>query len=111
MAQNEADKIPPISLLTNSAQTEPYTPIPSRGKTFKLPPRNRQEHGQKLLRQFEQLRHEADRLVNEQKAYGIDAGNGIYIQFESDPGFELKFESLEVIRSGIELLAVQTARG
>ena len=48
------------------------------------------------------------KLIKEQKAYGIDAGNGIYLQFESDPEFELKFESLEVIRSGIELLTVQT---
>lgn len=109
MAQNETDKFPHI-LLKDTARTEPYTPIPSRGKTFKLPPRNRQEHGHKLLRQFEQLRHESDQLIKEQKAYGIDAGNGIYVQFESDPDFELKFESLEVIRSGIELLAVQTVK-
>lgn len=54
------------------------------------------------------MRHESDHLIKEQKAYGIDAGNGIYVQFESDPEFELKFESLEVLRSGIELLAVQT---
>ena len=107
MAPNETDKFPHI-LLKDTAQTEPYTPIPSHGKTFKLPPRNRQEHGRKLLRQFEQLRHESDKLIKEQKAYGIDAaGNGIYLQFESDPEFELKFESLEVIRSGIELLTVQ----
>jgi len=107
MAQNETDKFPHI-LLKDTALTEPYTPISSRGKTFKLPPRNRQEHGQKLLRQFDRLRHEADQVIKEQKAYGIDAGNGIYVQFESEPEFELKFESLEVIRSGIELLAVQT---
>lgn len=107
MAQNETDKFPHI-LLKDTARTEPYTPIPSRGKTFKLPPRNRQEHGHKLLRQFEHLRHESDLLIKEQKAYGIDAGNGIYVQFESDPEFKLKFESLEVISSGIELLAVQT---
>ena len=54
------------------------------------------------------MRHEADQVIKEQKAYGIDAGYGIYVQFESEPKFELKFESLEVIRSGIELLAVQT---
>ena len=107
MVQNETDKFPHI-LLKDTTLTEPYTPILSRGKTFKLPPRNRQEHGQKLLRQFDQLRHEADQVIKEQKAYGIDAGNGIYVQFESEPEFELKFESLEVIRSGIELLAVQT---
>jgi len=107
MAQNEADNLPHI-LLKNTAQTEPYTPIRSRGKTFKLPRRNRQEHGKKLLRQFDRLRHEADQVIKEQKAYGIDAGNGIYVQFESDPEFELKFESLEVISSKIELLAVRT---
>ncbi|MDY6990811.1 MAG: S8 family peptidase [Thermodesulfobacteriota bacterium] len=110
MAQNETDKFPHI-LLKDTALTEPYTPIPSRGKTFKLPPRDRKEHGHKLLRQFEQLRHESDQLIKEQKAYGIDAGNGIYVQFESDPEFELKFESLEALRSGIELLAVQTVGG
>jgi hypothetical protein len=53
------------------------------------------------------MRHESDQLIKEQKAYGIDAGNGIYLQFETDPDFDLKFESLEVIRSRIELLAVQ----
>jgi len=110
MAPNETDKLPHI-LLKDTALTEPYTPFPSRGKTFKLPPRDRQAHGQKLLRKFEQLRHDSDQLIKEQKAYGIDAGNGIYVQFESDPEFELKFESLEVIRSGIELLAVQMVGG
>ena len=33
--------------------------------------------------------------IEEQRAYGIDAKNGIYLQFESEPNFELKFESLE----------------
>jgi hypothetical protein len=106
MAQNETDKLPHI-LLKDTAQTEPYTPIPSRGKTFKLPQRIRQEHGQKLLRHLNNCVTKQP-MIREQKAYGIDAGNGIYVQFESDPEFELKFESLEAIRSGIELLAVQT---
>ncbi len=107
MAQNETDKLPHI-LLADTAHTEPYSPIPSRGKTFKLPQRQRQLHGQRLLRQFDRLRQETDAIIAEQKAFGIDAGNGIYVQFESDPEFELKFESLEALRSGIELLAVQT---
>lgn len=107
MAQNETDKLPHI-LIADTAHTEPYTPIPSRGRTFKLPQRQRQLHGQRLLRQFDRLRQETDAIIAEQKAFGIDAGNGIYVQFESDPEFELKFESLEALRSGIELLAVQT---
>lgn len=106
MPQDEPKKLSHI-LLSDSAHTEPYTPIPSRGKGLILPPRQRQPHGQKLLRQFDHLRAEFADIISEQKAFGIDAGNGIYVQFESDPKFDLKFESLEAIRSGIELLAVQ----
>ena len=106
MLQDEPKKLSHI-LLLDSAHTEPYSPIPSRGKTLRLPPRQRQSHGQTLLRQFDHLRAESADVISEQKAFGIDAGNGIYIQFESDPEFDLKFESLEAIPSGIELLAVQ----
>ena len=90
MAKKEAGKLPHI-FLKDTAHTEPYTSTRSGRQLIKLPPRIRQEHGNKLLRRFEQLRLEADRLIKEQKAYGIDVGNGIYVQFESDPNFELKF--------------------
>jgi hypothetical protein len=106
MPDNEPNKLFHI-LIANTARTEPYTSPSSGGKTFQLPQRQRLTHGQKLQRQFDQLREEAQGVIAEQKAFGIDAGNGIYIQFESEPEFELKFESLEAIRSGIELLAVQ----
>lgn len=102
----ESDKFPHL-LIPDTAHTEPYTPVLSRGKTIKLPARQRQDHGQNLLHQFDRLRKESDTLIAEQKAFGIDAGNGIYIQFESEPDFELEFERLEAIRSGIELLAVR----
>ena len=62
MAQNETDKLPHI-LLADTAHTEPYTPILSRGKTFKLPQRQRQLHGQRLLRQFDRLRQETDEII------------------------------------------------
>lgn len=106
MPDNDPNKLSHI-LIANTARTEPYTSPSSGGKTFELPQRQRLTHGQKLQRQFDQLREESQGVIAEQKAFGIDAGNGIYIQFESEPEFELKFESLEAIRSGIELLAVQ----
>lgn len=106
MADEAPYKLPHI-FLTDTASTEPYIPPASGGKTFKLPPRQRQQHGQQLLNQFDQIRQQAASVIAEQKAFGIDAGNGIYIQFESEPDFELKFESLEAIRSGIELLTVR----
>ncbi len=106
MPNNDTDRLPHI-LITDTTHTEPYTPPSSMGRTFQFPPRQRQNHGQRLLEQFGRLREEIEVAVAEQKAFGIDAGNGIYLQFESEPDFELKIDSLEVIRSGIELLAVQ----
>lgn len=106
MPDNEPIKLPHF-LITDTAHTEPYTSPSSRGKSFQLPRRQRESHGQGLLRRFDELRGESESIIEEQKAFGIDAGNGICIQFESEPDFELKFESLEAIRSGIELLAVQ----
>lgn len=94
-------------LVTNTATTEPYTSPVSGGKSFILPPRQRETHGQHLQRQFDLVREQSSAVVDEQKAFGIDAANGIYLQFESEPDFELKFESLEVRASKIELLAVK----
>ena len=94
-------------LITGTANTEFYTsPATGGGSKSKLPPRQRQAHGQRLLNQLNNLRQEAEKLLEEQIAFGVDAGNGICLQFESEPDFDLKLESLEVIRSGIELLAV-----
>jgi len=94
-------------IIIGTANTEFYTsPATGGGSKSKLPPRQRQAHGQRLLNQLNNLRQEAEELLEEQIAFGVDAGNGICLQFESEPDFDLKFESLEVIRSGIELLAV-----
>jgi hypothetical protein len=106
MPTDKLDKLPHL-LISYTSQTEPYTPISSSRKTFSLPPRQRRFHGQKLLRRFDRIREESRTIISEQKAFGIDAGNGIYIQFESEPNFDLKFESLEATRSGIELIAVR----
>jgi len=106
MPNNKLVKLPHF-LIADTAHTEPYTSPSSRGKSFHLPRRQRESHGQRLLSRFHELREESESIIKEQKAFGIDAGNGIYIQFESEPGFDLKFESLEAIKSGIELLAVQ----
>ncbi len=45
--------------------------------------------------------------MEEQKAQGIDDGLGIYLTFFSEPNFPLKFESLDLLRSGVELCAVK----
>lgn len=68
----------------------------------------RQQHGAALLAQLETIAPDADRLAVEQHALSDDAPTGIYLTFESEPGFELKTESLDRSSEGIELLSVRS---
>src|SRR4030042_429518 len=94
-------------LLIGTAQSEAFTSPSKGGGQFKLPLRNRQEHGNALLQQLERVREESVELGRQKTAFGVDAGNGLYLQFESEPDFELKFDSLDAARSHIELMAVK----
>lgn len=72
-----------------------------------LPRRGRAAHARQLIEELAEIAPQAQQRAEEQRAQGIDAGIGIYLVFESEPDFELKFESLDVARSGIELCAVR----
>jgi subtilase family protein len=98
----------PHLILSGTARTEVYSPITRTGSKQKLPERDRQQHGRDLLAKLNRIRAEAEEIGREQAAFGIDTGNGLYLQFESAPEFELKLESLESVRAGIELVAVKT---
>ena len=106
MPENIPPQLPHI-LVTGTARPTPYTSPSSGRKSFKFPPRQRENHGRSLLVKFQRLREEAERVSAEQRAFAIDAESGIYVQFESEPDYDLKFESLEARQSGIELLSVQ----
>jgi hypothetical protein len=108
MANQPKEHLPHL-LVRNSAATEAYTsPRSGRAKQLKLPPRaNRHAHAEALLGQLEAVSEQQQPLVEAQRAVGLDAGNGLYLQFESEPNFELAFESLEYRPSGIELLSVK----
>jgi hypothetical protein len=95
-------------LVAGTAHTESYAPPKSGGPKQKpLPPRDRKTQGDKLLGQLEEIRKKAVLLGEERTALGIDAGDSIYLQLESEPWFDLKLESLESVRAGIELVAVK----
>ena len=107
MAEAHKDRLPHL-LLHDTASTERYTrPGTLGGPKFSTPPRSRAQHAETLLHQFESARAQEANIIDEQKAFGLDAGNGLYLSFESEPGFKLKFQSLEYERSGIELCAVK----
>jgi hypothetical protein len=73
-----------------------------------LPPRGRADHAQSLLGKLEAISPQATARVDEQRALGLDDGLGIYLAFESEPNFPLKYESMDLAKSGIELCAVKT---
>ncbi len=92
----------------NAAISQPFTsPRPGRGASLSLQQRNRAQHAKQLLDKLEAIDPVGKQRADEANALGVDAGYGIYLQFESEPGFDLKFESLEFGPSGIELCAVR----
>ena len=108
MAKNIKERLPHL-LIRNSAKAESYSrPIRGMGSTeSQTPPRNRQAHAQQLLEQIQQIQTLETGIIEQQKAFGLDVSNGIYLAFESEPDFELKFSSLEFQPSGIELCSVK----
>ncbi|MGH8602404.1 MAG: S8 family peptidase, partial [Gammaproteobacteria bacterium] len=85
------------------------SPKSGRAKPTKTPPRDRQNHAGSLIRELTSIEKTAPEIVRDQKAFGLDALNGIYLSFESEPDFDLKFDSLEFQPSGIELCSVKSA--
>lgn len=84
---------------------------PNSGRnSINVPPRDRAQHAEHLIEQVRVASEASDGRVEAQKAFGFDEGLGIYLTFESEPNFDLKFESLDVTRSGIELCTVRTTQ-
>lgn len=92
-----------------AASSQPFTtPRPGRGERLSLQQRDRAQHAAYLLGKIGAVEPVAKQRAADQKAQGIDGGYGIYLQFDSAPGFDLKFESLDFAPSGIELCSVRT---
>lgn len=94
-------------VLSNTSQTEPYTPIKKGGGDKKLPELDRATHGQTLLSQLSSLKSIANEAKHQQQQAGITSGLGLQIQFSSLPDVELAIQSLSDARAGIELLNVR----
>jgi hypothetical protein len=73
--------------------------------------RERAQHGSRILRELENLQPVLEERKLARIALNIDAPDGIAVEFRSAQGFDLAFESLDVVRSGIELLNVREHDG
>jgi len=72
-----------------------FTSVSQRNSNFRFPERNREEHAAFLHRQFEHAWSESENDFVVSHA----VRQGVYLQFKSDPGFDLKIKSLEDLRS------------
>jgi hypothetical protein len=99
----------PHLFIPTTGETSRFT-SPSTGprERINLPARERAAHAQTLIEQLEEISPQAAARAEEQRALGLDAGTGIYLRFDSEPNFPLKFESLDLIKSGIQLCTVRT---
>lgn len=107
MADETTGGVLPHILVEHTARTEPYRHPRTSGPPPLLPPRDRETHGTKLLSRLDHLKQEAESMGREQAAFAVGIENGIYVEFESEPDFKLKIESLENARAGIELINVR----
>src|SRR5262249_10725648 len=78
--------------------------------TFRLPPRNRGSHADKLTQELDRIRQHAQQIRQQRTAVGLTSDFGLVLEFASDPDFPLKAQSLERRRSGIQLLNLRTVQ-
>ncbi|MBL8191430.1 MAG: S8 family peptidase [Acidobacteria bacterium] len=94
-------------LFTNQARTEKYTRPGGGGDKFSFLPRNRQKHGETLRDQLDEVMRIG--MAQQQAAQVVE--KGFYIEFEGEPGYDLKVESLKDKPAGIKLVAVTEIAG
>lgn len=69
--------------------------------------RSRAAHGKEILRKLDEVRSEWRNVLLERKASGIIEDRGLYLEFQSESGFELALKSLDRTRERIELVSVR----
>ena len=93
-------------ILEGTAETERFRP-PGGGGKLTVPDRNRNQHGNALLRQINALYPQLRAACDAQEAAGLVEGLGLQVEFESFPDIGLAVQSLDRSDSGIELRNVR----
>src|SRR6185436_11731253 len=95
-------------LVPTAPQTEAYKPYPRKVPPAEIPtPDSRRRHAAALRTALNQAQRDAEARREERAITVHGAVPGVYVQFESAPGVDLKLESLEHKSKGIEVVAVQ----
>jgi hypothetical protein len=92
-------------LIRGTVTSEEYT-SPNQIPRPRYPERQRQEHAAYLLNRLREVQQ-----VSQQRRDSLPvrapAPDGIYLEFESKPGFDLTIKSLDLPSHGVELLSVK----
>ncbi|MDR0634522.1 MAG: S8 family peptidase [Azoarcus sp.] len=95
-------------ILQNTSEAVKFTAHSAGGgSTHSVPALLRQQHGASLLGQIENLKPIIEKAVQIQRSLQLESGLGLQIQFSSQPGVELAFESLANEPQKIELLSIR----
>lgn len=94
--------------LQDTAERINYKSPSSRGPEFRYPKRNSSEHGQRIQQKLTQAWTHFRDIQEQRTAVALPVREGLYLEFESAPDFELKVKSLENRKSKIRLMNVQT---
>jgi hypothetical protein len=86
----------------------PFTSKNTGGSNKKIPPRDRTAHGQFLQKQLNAAWEFATKINEQRTAISLPTKQGIYLEFDSSPDFEIVTKSLENYRAGIRLLNIRT---
>ena len=102
----------PHLLVRNTVATGAYT-YPKKtngGPRLNVPRRVREQHSHHLLEELREVSVVREEVGEARRAVGLNTDRGICLEFESEPGFDLAFQSLDRRdrkHGDIELLAVR----
>lgn len=100
------DKRPHL-VLSDTSEAKPFTAHGGGGEPHPIPELPRAQHGASLWTQLQTLKPVAEQVSAKQFDAGLESGVGLQIQFQSQPGIALKFESLANETQHIELLSIR----
>lgn len=94
-------------VLEGSGEAEGFTsPRGGRGSSD-IPVVNRRLHANGLLAQLQDVKDAAQTLIARRAEHEIEAQEGLILEVEAQPGFELAMKSLDAQDQGVELLSVK----
>ena len=97
--------------LGDTGESSDYTRPPRKiEQAHRYPTRERESHSARLRQQWESIWTRAREQQESRTAVSMPTRDGVYVEFEGAPGYDLVTKSLEDRGAGIRLLNVYTLR-